>query len=58
MGIYPPEPPWMKRGKWGGGTSGHGVQKIYKNAAPIFVGSDVFRKVDSPLNCCGFVCSC
>lgn len=41
-----------------GGTSGHGVQKIYKNTAPIFVGSDVFRKVDSPLNCCGFVCSC
>ena len=45
-------------GEMGGGTSGHGVQKIYKNAAPIFVGSDVFRKVDSPLNCCVFVCSC
>ena len=38
--------------------SGHGVQKIYKNTAPIFVGSDVLRKVDSPLNCCVFVCSC
>ena len=28
--------------------SGHGVQKIYKNTAPVFVGSGVLRKVDSP----------
>ena len=41
-----------------GGTSGHGVQKIYKNTAPIFTGNGVLRKVDSPLNCCVFVCSC
>ena len=39
-------------------ASGHGVQKIYKNTAPVFVGSGVLRKVDSPLNCCVFVCSC
>jgi len=41
-----------------GGTSGHGVQKIYKNTAPIFVGSGALCKVDSPFNCCVFVCSC
>ena len=41
-----------------GGTSGHGVQKIYKNTAPIFTGNGVWCKVDSPLNCCVFVCSC
>ena len=41
-----------------GGTSGHGVQKIYKNTAPIFTGNGVWCKVDSPLNCCAFVCSC
>ena len=45
-------------GEMGVVTSGHGVQKIYKNTAPIFVGSGVLRKVDSPLNCCVFVCSC
>ena len=56
-GIHPAEPPWRKRGN-GRVPSGHGVQKIYKNTAPIFVGSDVLRKVDSPLNCCVFVCSC
>ncbi len=42
------------RGRSGGNgrvPSGHGVQKIYKNTAPIFVGSDVLRKVDSPLCC-------
>ena len=37
---------------------GHGVQKIYKNTAPVFVGSGALCKVDSPFNCCGFVCSC
>ena len=48
------------RGRSGGNgvTSGHGVQKPYKNTAPIFVGNGVLRKVDSPFNCCVFVCSC
>ena len=40
-----------------GGTSGHGVQKIYKNTTPIFTGSGVLCKVDTPLNCRIFVCS-
>ena len=38
-----------RSGENGRVPSGHGVQKIYKNTAPIFVGSDVLRKVDSPL---------
>lgn len=33
-GINPAEPPWTERGKRAG-TSGHGVQKPYKNTAPI-----------------------
>ena len=39
------------------GTSGRGVQKIYKNTTPIFTGSGVLCKVDTPLNCRIFVCS-
>ena len=34
------------------------IVPYHKNTAPIFVGSGALRKVDSPLNCCVFVCSC
>jgi len=37
-----------RSGENGRVPSGHGVQKIYKNTAPVFVGSGVLRKVDSP----------
>ena len=32
--------------------SGHGVQKPYKNTAPIFTGSGVLRKVDMNISHC------
>ena len=53
-----PYPPALSLSRERAGTSGHGVQKIYKNTAPIFTGNGVWCKVDSPLNCCAFVCSC
>ena len=44
-------------GKTGGGASGHGVQNTQKHRF-VFIESGVLRKIDSPLNCCVFVCSC
>ena len=50
----------LRRRSGGNGRvlSSHSVQKPYKNTAPIFTESGVLRKVDSPFNCCVFVCSC
>ena len=42
-------------GKIGGGTSGHGDQRIDKNTAPFFSGSGVLCKVDSPFS---LLCLC
>ena len=42
-------------GKIGGGTSGHGDQRIDKNTAPFFSGSGALCKVDSPFS---LLCFC